>query len=756
MQKNKKAIDDAFARTVPTAQQALENLKTAAAIAFDELAREEGTPAAGLAEFAQAVLKLTRDIPALTATIKDLVNILTYAGIAFVAFKGYAFVASGAFTVLQGAIASFGRSIGGAVVGMSAMGKAASSIRNGFVGLGTALGVFDKSRGAIMKTAEGLGFIATTGKRVSQAFLSVSTILSGVLRIGLRFAGWVGVFLAVVDVINLLYKAVTKSNDKLIDLGGIFKFLIDVVKVAWYLLKELGSFLGSILMPILNGIGSAIGWVAKQFMQFSVVQTVMGWVSSLWGQLVGFWNWLKSKAGIKPDAAPATQPAPPPKDQPNSVFGNGKVNVPAPSGGKGGGKSAAETAKEQAQALKEVKNAILEVTKAYREQASARLDDLNFQLKSLTMSEDQVQLGQNRRDILKEQSDALADLAKKEEEIRENKDLSNKGRQEALALIAQERAAIQSATQEELAASEATIKAIQAKNIELERATKLMELQQKANENKAALTALEDQIKLVGLYGDALEDATAQLELQNELREIDVQYQNDLLALENQRTKLGEERYAMELANIAAVKAQAIEAANAQAGAQKKLLDLQRKTERNDVKYAIGKRMEELKRSVDPAIVAVQGLESVFDRMGSAIDDFVDTGKFKFGDFARSVIADIAKIALKAAATKILTSVFGGIFGKAAGGPVMANKPYLVGEQGPELFVPNSAGSIMTNASLNKNVGQGQSAQPIVNNTYITNNISAIDSRSVAQMFVENRKSLLGAATMARKELPYG
>ena len=133
MQKNKKAIDDAFARTVPTAQQALENLKTAAAIAFDELAREEGTPAAGLAEFAQAVLKLTRDIPALTATIKDLVNILTYAGIAFVAFKGYAFVASGAFKTLQGAIAAFGTSIGSSVVGMSSLGKAATSVRNGFV-----------------------------------------------------------------------------------------------------------------------------------------------------------------------------------------------------------------------------------------------------------------------------------------------------------------------------------------------------------------------------------------------------------------------------------------------------------------------------------------------------------------------------------------------------------------------------------------------------------------------------------------------
>jgi phage-related minor tail protein len=148
---------------------------------------------------------------------------------------------------------------------------------------------------------------------------------------------------------------------------------------------------------------------------------------------------------------------------------------------------------------------------------------------------------------------------------------------------------------------------------------------------------------------------------------------------------------------------------------------------------------------------------ALWNRMSDAIDTFVDTGKFKFSEFARSIIADLAKIALKKAAVGIFSiiskSIFGGL---AAGGPTMANKPYLVGEQGPELFVPNSAGSIMTNASLNKNTGGGQSIQPVVNNTYITNNISAIDSRSVAQMFVENRKSLLGASLMARKEMPYG
>ena len=753
MAKNKKAIDDAFARSVPTAQQALNNLKTSLAIAFDELAKEPGGGKI-FVEAAQAILNMTKDVNALASSIKSLIGIVTDFAVIWLGLVKGPQLLKGAMSGLATLMTGLSTSARGFGVGMV---KDLTSIKNSTVGLGTAFGIFDKSRGSVLRMAGDVKGLSGIIARFGQFMLSSGNILKAVFSIGLRFAGWVGIFLAVVDVINALYKAVTGSKKNLIDLSGVFKFLIDVVKVAWYLIKELASFLGSVFGPILSGIGSMIGWVAKQFMQFSVVQTVIGWISNLWGYLGDFWAWLKGKAGIKDEAAKPA-PAAPPKNGKNDVFGDQTTKVsPKGGGGKGSGKSPAEIAKEQAEALKEVKKAILEVTAAYKEQASARLEDLNFQLKSLTMSEDQVQLEQNRRDILKEQSDALADLSKKEQEIKDNKELSNKGRQEALALIAQERAAIQSATQEELAASEATLKAIQAKNIEIAKATHLMELQQKANENKAALTALEDQIKLVGLYGDKLEDTTAQLELQNKLREIDVEYQNALLDLENQRTKLGEERYAMELANIAAVKAQAVEAANAQAAAQKKLTDLQRKSDRYDVKAAIGKRMEELARSVDPAITAVESLNSVFDRMGDAIDNFVDTGKFKFGDFARSVIADIAKIALKAAATKILTSVFGGIFGKAAGGPVMAGKPYIVGEQGPELFVPNSAGSIMTNASMNKNAGNGgQSAQPVVNNTYITNNISAIDSKSVAQMFVENRKSLLGASTMARKELPYG
>ena len=41
-----------------------------------------------------------------------------------------------------------------------------------------------------------------------------------------------------------------------------------------------------------------------------------------------------------------------------------------------------------------------------------------------------------------------------------------------------------------------------------------------------------------------------------------------------------------------------------------------------------------------------------------------------------------------------------GILGKANGGPVNANQPYIVGERGPELFVPFQQGSITSNEAL--------------------------------------------------------
>ena len=159
--------------------------------------------------------------------------------------------------------------------------------------------------------------------------------------------------------------------------------------------------------------------------------------------------------------------------------------------------------------------------------------------------------------------------------------------------------------------------------------------------------------------------------------------------------------------------------------------------------------------ATNAATMAGNAFNSITQNMNSAIDNFVTTGKFKFGDFARSVIQDLIKIELKAQASKLLSgasnmlgSFVGSLFGFAEGGNPPVNKPSIVGEKGPELFVPKTAGTIIPNGGSVGNAAQG--------NTYITNNISAIDAKSVAQLFAENRKTLFGSVQMAQKELSYG
>ena len=43
----------------------------------------------------------------------------------------------------------------------------------------------------------------------------------------------------------------------------------------------------------------------------------------------------------------------------------------------------------------------------------------------------------------------------------------------------------------------------------------------------------------------------------------------------------------------------------------------------------------------------------------------------------------------------VLTALLGVAPGRATGGPVSPGRPYLVGERGPELFVPTASGSVM-------------------------------------------------------------
>jgi hypothetical protein len=166
-------------------------------------------------------------------------------------------------------------------------------------------------------------------------------------------------------------------------------------------------------------------------------------------------------------------------------------------------------------------------------------------------------------------------------------------------------------------------------------------------------------------------------------------------------------------------------------------------------------------RSTDPFTLMESRFTKVFDNVGSALDKLVDTGKLSFSDLANSIIRDLIKIELRAAASNFLSSAAGwlgfGVPGKAAGGDVDSGQPYMVGEKGPELFIPKMAGTIVPNGQIGSTSSSSSSPTPIGGNT-ITNHyytVNAVDAKSVAQLFAENRKTLLGSVMMAQKEMPY-
>jgi phage-related minor tail protein len=106
-----------------------------------------------------------------------------------------------------------------------------------------------------------------------------------------------------------------------------------------------------------------------------------------------------------------------------------------------------------------------------------------------------------------------------------------------------------------------------------------------------------------------------------------------------------------------------------------------------------------------------EGLDVIWDGIkiaASAVVSFLAgiwdgiVAVFRAGwDFVAGIIDQIASAVggLFGGIGDLMIGNFGGIPGRAEGGPVAANRPYIVGERGPELFVPNSSGSIVPNGA---------------------------------------------------------
>ncbi len=151
---------------------------------------------------------------------------------------------------------------------------------------------------------------------------------------------------------------------------------------------------------------------------------------------------------------------------------------------------------------------------------------------------------------------------------------------------------------------------------------------------------------------------------------------------------------------------------------------------------------------------AVRGVKSLEDAM---VDFAMGTASAKdaFKSMARSIISDLIRIQIQQNITSKLSGFMSNMFssfggggsspqGKAIGGSVRANTPYMVGERGAEMFVPNSSGTIIPNNKM----GGGVTVNQTIN---LSAGVSQTVRAEVSQMLPQIQEAAKSAVIDARR-----
>ena len=116
------------------------------------------------------------------------------------------------------------------------------------------------------------------------------------------------------------------------------------------------------------------------------------------------------------------------------------------------------------------------------------------------------------------------------------------------------------------------------------------------------------------------------------------------------------------------------------------------------------------------------------DALANAFADIVLEGQ-KFNDALKDLSKSLARMAIQESFRKIFTAPASaggipdllkllGVGSRQAGGPVSGGAPYMVGEKGPELFVPSRGGVIVPNSAIRGGGGGAAIEQNVVINDY--------------------------------------
>ncbi len=198
-------------------------------------------------------------------------------------------------------------------------------------------------------------------------------------------------------------------------------------------------------------------------------------------------------------------------------------------------------------------------------------------------------------------------------------------------------------------------------------------------------------------------------------------------------------------------------------------------TERNRIFEEARKKQEELNK-------IAEGTGQIFVGVGEKINDAMVRGKLSTLDF-KSILLEMV-IALQKMIFKVMvldeiqrkmeermkkgglsvSGVFKSIVGAiipgdqgvqvgeaASGGTVQQGKPTLVGERGPELFVPNSAGAIKTNADTKQMVGGGGGGINVTQNLNFAVGVTNTVRAEVMNMLPAIQQSTVQAVAEAKQ-----
>ena len=275
-------------------------------------------------------------------------------------------------------------------------------------------------------------------------------------------------------------------------------------------------------------------------------------------------------------------------------------------------------------------------------------------------------------------------------------------------------------------------------------------------------------ISTIGLYGDELERTQIILEVSNELRSKLLRIGEQERRLIEDKIKLGDEEFDKQMAHLETLRQKAYEYANTRIELEQQVLEAQRAAQQ-DWQGALKQQLEDLADSISPARMAADMFGGVISSIDDALTNFIQKGKFNFKDFATSLLKDMALIIARALIMRAILAAFGlaGFgpmasaggssamslnytgprFGGAAakGGSLTPGKSFLVGELGPELFVPRTAGTVIPNNQL----GMAAPSQ-----TQVTYNINAVDAQSFRALVARDPQFIFNVSEVGRRSNP--